>query len=75
MLKSSLFILFCEIDADFHQITIFILKLAVYSRHTVLFLDLTYSCRTLFYDTFDKTLLHVILVTALKYGSSSLVGM
>ena len=27
-----------------------------------MFLDLTYSCRTLFYDTFDKTLLHVILV-------------
>ena len=57
MLKSSLFILFCETGADFHQIATFILKLAVYSRHTVLFLDLNYSCRTLFYDTFDKTLL------------------
>ena len=55
MLKSSLFILFCETDADFHQIATFILKLAVYSKHTVLFLDLTYSCRTPFYDTFDKT--------------------
>ena len=75
MLKSSLFILFCETDADFHQIATFILLLAVYSRHTVLFLDLTYSCRTLFYDTFDKTLLHVILVTAPKCGSSSSVGM
>ena len=29
-----------------------------------MFLELTYSCRTLFYDTFDKTLLHFILVTA-----------
>ena len=75
MLKSSLFILFCEIDADFHQIAIFILKLALYSRHKVLFLDLTYSCRTLSYDTFDKALLHVILVMAPKCGSSSLVGM
>ena len=75
MLKSSLFILFCETDADFHQIATFILKLAVYSRHTVLFLDLSYSRRTLFYDTFDKTLLHVILVTAPKCDSSSSVGM
>ena len=75
MLKSSLFILFCENDADFHQITTFILKLAVYSRHTVLFLDLTYSFKTLFYDTFDKTLLHVIFVTAPKCGFSSSVGM
>ena len=74
MLKSSLFILFCEADADFHQIATFILSLAIYSRHTVLFLDLTYSCRTLFYDTFD-TLLHIILVTAPKCGSSSSVGM
>ena len=75
MLKSSLFILFCETDADFHQIATFLLKLAVYSRHTVSFLDLTYSCRTLFYDIFDKTLLHVILVTTPKCGSSSSVGM
>ena len=75
MLKHSLIILFCETDADFHQIATFILKLAVYSRHTVLFLDLIYSCRTLFYDIFDKTLLHVILVTVPKCGSSSLVGM
>ena len=43
--------------------TTFILLLAIYSRHTVSFLDLTYSCRTLFYDTFDMTLLHLILVT------------
>ena len=42
--------------------------LAVYSRHTVLFLDLIYSCRTLFYDAFDMTLLHLILVTAPKCG-------
>ena len=75
MLKSTLFILFCETDADFHQIATFILQLTVYSRHTVEFLDLTYACRTLFYDTFDKTLLHVILVTAPKCGSSSSVGM
>ena len=75
MLKSSLFILFCETDADFLQKATLILKLAVYSRQTVLFLDLTYSCRTLFYDTFDKTLLHVILITAPKFGSSSSVGM
>ena len=75
MLKSSLLILFCENDADFHQIATFILYLAVYSRHTVLFLDLTYSFRTLFNDTFDKTLLHVILVTAPKCGFSSSVGM
>ena len=74
MLKSSLFILFCETDADFHQTATFILKLAVYSRHKVSFLDLTYSCRTLFYDTFDKTLLHVILVTAPNCGSSSQLG-
>ena len=39
------------------------------------FLDLTYSCRTLFYDTFDMTLLHLILVTAPKCGYSSSVGM
>ena len=37
--------------------------------------DLTYSCRTLFYDTFDMTLLHLILVTAPKCGYSSSVGM
>ena len=74
MLKSSLIILFCETNADFHQMATYF-KLAVYSRHTVLFLDLTYSCRTLFYDAFDKTLLHVILVTAPKCGSSSSVGM
>ena len=41
----------------------------------VSFLDLTYSCRTLFYDTFDMTLLHLILVTAPKCGKSSSVGM
>ena len=75
MLKSSLFILFCKTDADFHQMATFILWLAVYSRHTVPFLDLTYSCRTLFYDTFDMTLLHLILVTAPKCGYSSSVGM
>ena len=75
MLKSSLFILFCETDADFHQIATFILYLAVYSRHTVLFQDLTYSCRTLFYDTFDKALFYVIVVNAPKCGSSSSVGM
>ena len=75
MLKSSLFILFCKTDADFHQIARFILKLAVYSRYTVSVLDLTYSCRTLFYDTFDKTQLHFILVTAPKCGYSSSVGM
>ena len=73
MLKSSLFILFCEPEADFHQIATFILKLAVYSRHTVSFLDLTYSCITLFYDTFDKTLYNFTLVTAPQYGSSSSV--
>ena len=55
MLKSSLFILFCKTDADFHQMATFILRLAVYCRHTVSSLDLTYSCRTLFYDTFDMT--------------------
>ena len=75
MLKSSLIILFCKTDADLNQIATFILKLAVYSRHTVSFLDLTYSCRTLFYDTFGKTLLHFILVTASKCGYSSSVGM
>ena len=64
MLKSSLFILFCKTDADFHQMATFILWLAVHSRHTVSFLDLMYSCRTLFYDNFDMTLLHLILVTA-----------
>ena len=37
MLKSSLFILFCETYADFHQIATFILQLAVYSRHTFCF--------------------------------------
>ena len=37
MLKSSLFILFCKTDADFHQMATFILWLAVYSRHTVSF--------------------------------------
>ena len=75
MLKSSPIILFCKTDAGFHQIATFILKLAVYSRHTVSFLDLTYSCRTLFYDTFDKTLLHFILVTTPNCDSSSSVGM
>ena len=75
MFKSSLFILFHENDADFHQIATFILELAVYSRQTVSFLDLTYSCKTLFYDTFDKTLLHFIQVTASKCGSSSSFGM
>ena len=69
MLKSSRIILFCKTDVDFHQIATFILKLAVYSMHTVSFLDLTYSYRTLFYDTFDKTLLHLILVTAPTCGS------
>ena len=59
MLKSSLFILFCKTGADFHQMATFIIWLAVYSRHTVSFLDLTYSYRTLFYDTFDMTLLHL----------------
>ena len=66
MLKSSLFNLFCKTDADFHQMATFILWLAVYSRHTVSFLDLTYPCRTLFYDTFDMTLLHLILAPAPK---------
>ena len=66
MLKSSLFILFCKTGADFHQIATFILKLAVYFRHTVSFRDLIYSCRTMFYDTFDKTLLHLILVMTPK---------
>ena len=74
MLKSSLFILFWKTDADFHQMATFILWLAVYSRHTVSFLDLTYSCRTLFYDTFDMTLLHLILVTAPNCGYTSSVG-
>ena len=37
MLKSSLFILICKTDADFHQMATFILWLAVYSRHTVSF--------------------------------------
>ena len=64
MLKSSPFILFCKTDADFHQMATFILWLAVYSRYKVSFLDLTYSCRTLFYVTFDVTLLHLILVMA-----------
>ena len=68
MLKFSLFILFCKTYADFHQMATFILWLAVYSRHTVLFLDHTYLCRTLFYDTFDLTLLHLVLVTAQKCG-------
>ena len=75
MLKSSLFNLNCKTDDDFHQMAIFILWLAEYSRHTVSFLDLIYSCRTLFYDTFDMTLLHLILVTAPKCGYSSSVGM
>ena len=75
MLKSSLFILFCKTGADFHQMATFIFWLAVYSSHTVSFLDLTYSYRTLFYDTFDMTLLHLILVTAPKCGYSSSVGM
>ena len=78
MLKSPMFILFCKTDADFHQMATFILWLAVYSRHTVItvsFLDLAYSCRTLFYDTFDMTLLHLILVMAPKCGYSSSVWM
>ena len=75
MLKSSLFILFCKTDADFHKVATVILWLAVYSRHTVSFLDLTHSCRTLFYDTFDMTLLHFILVTAPKCCYSSSVEM
>ena len=70
-IKCVMLILF----ADFHQMATFILWLAVYSRHTVSFLDLTYSCRTLFYDTFDMTLLHLILVTAPNCGYSSSVGM
>ena len=74
MLISSLIILFCKTDADFHQIATFILYLAVYSRHSVAFLDLTYSCRTLLYDAFDKTLLHFILVLAPKCGYSSQFG-
>ena len=74
MLKSSLFILFCKTDADFHQMATFILWLAVYSRHIVSFLDLTYSCRVLFYDNFYMTLLHLILVTAPKCGYSCSVG-
>ena len=74
MLKSSLFILFCKTDADFHQMATFILWLDVYFRHTVSFLDLTYSRRTLFYDTLDMTLLLLILVTAPKCGYSSSVG-
>ena len=74
MLKSSLIILFCKTDADFYQIATFILKLAVYSMHTVAFLDPTYSCRALFYDAFDKTLLYFIQVMAPKCGYSSLVG-
>ena len=75
MLKSSLFILFCKTDADFNQIATFILLLAVYSRYTASFLDLTFLCSTLFYDTFDKTKLHFILVTAPKCVCSSSVGM
>ena len=75
MFKSSLIILFCKADADFDQIATFFLELAVYSRHTVAFLDLTYSCRTLFYDNFDKTLLHFILFKAPKCGYSRSVGM
>ena len=47
----------------------------MFSRHTATFLDLFYSCITLFYDIFDKTLLHFILVTALKCGHSGSVGM
>ena len=74
MLKSSLFILFFETYADFHQIATFILQLAVYARHTVLFLDLTYSCRTLFCDTFDKTVTRYP-GHGTKCGSSCLVGM
>ena len=76
MLKSSLIILFCKTDADFYQIATvtFLLKLAVYSMHTVVFLDPTYSCRALFYDAFDKTLLYFILVMAPKCGYSRLVG-
>ena len=75
MLKSPLYILFRKTDADFHQMATFILWLAVYSRHTDSFLALTYSYRTLFYDTFDMTLLHLILVTAPKCGYSSSVWM
>ena len=51
MLISSLFILFCKTVADFHQLVSFLLKLAVYSRHTASFLDLTYFCRTQFLDS------------------------
>ena len=72
MLKSSLFILFCETDADLHQIATFVLELAVYF---FLGIQFRFWTRTLFYDTVDKTLLHIILVTAPKCGSSSSVGM
>ena len=79
MLKSSLFILFCKTDADFHQMATFILWLDVYSRHTISFLDLTYSCRTLFYDTFDVTLLHLIrhqnVVTLPQLGCIEIFGL
>ena len=74
MFKSSLIILFCKNDADFDQIATFILELAVYSRHTVAFLDLTYSYRTLFYNNFDKTLFtlswswHQNVVTLGQFG-------
>ena len=43
-------------------------SLGPYSRHKTLFLDLTFSCRTLFYDTTDQSLLHFILVTVPKYS-------
>ena len=71
MLKSFLFILFCKTNASLHQRATFILKLAEYSRHTTLFLDLTLVCRTLFCDTTDQTLLHYIL----NFGFSSSVQM
>ena len=75
MLKSSLFILFSKTDADFHQMAHLFFGWLYIPGIQFRFLDLTYSCRTLFYDTFDMTLLHLILVTAPKYGYSSSVGM
>ena len=74
-LKSSLIILFRKTNADFHQRATFFLWLAEYSRHTTSFLDLICSCRTLFCDTFDQTLLHFILIMAPTRGYSSSFGM
>ena len=54
---------------------IFILWLAIYLQAYSMFLDLAYSYKTLFYDTFDMTLLHLILVTAPKCGYFGSVGM